>query len=76
MEQKNLSVSYLEYDSMEELPAPDRGLLEQAKKAWNPPTLHIHITWLGQQSGWGTVRSLPAATRRIWLSRRDFVQRG
>ena len=33
MEQKNLSVSYLEYDSMEELPAPDRGLLEHAKKA-------------------------------------------
>ena len=33
MEQKNLSVSYLEYDSMEELSPPDRGLLEHAKKA-------------------------------------------
>jgi cytidine deaminase len=33
MEQKNLSFSYLEYDSMEELPSSDRELLEHAKKA-------------------------------------------
>jgi cytidine deaminase len=35
MEQKNLSFSYLEYDSMEELPSSDRELLEHAKKAVN-----------------------------------------
>jgi cytidine deaminase len=33
MEQKNLSFSYLEYDSMGELPSADRELLEHAKKA-------------------------------------------
>ncbi len=33
MEQKNLSISYLEYDSMEELPPSDRELLEHAKIA-------------------------------------------
>ena len=33
MEQKNLSFSYMEYDSMAELSPPDRELLEHAKKA-------------------------------------------
>jgi len=33
MEQKDLSISYLEYDSIEELPPSDRVLLEHAKKA-------------------------------------------
>jgi cytidine deaminase len=33
MEQKKLSISYLEYDSVEELPPTDRELLEHAKLA-------------------------------------------